>query len=76
MSNKNKVPIDDQIAALQRSIVNLRGHLATLEDLIAKKKMDPIVLKSKSSWLPELEAAERTLQWVKNNQQKIRNLIR
>jgi len=67
-----KVPIEEQIAAVEREVMNLAGHIEILRDLIKKKKHDPIVLGMKESLLPQLQAALETLRWVKKNQEKFR----
>jgi hypothetical protein len=67
-----KVPIEEQIAAVEREVMNLAGHIEILRDLIKKKKRDPIVLGMKESLLPQLQAALETLRWVKKNQEKFR----
>jgi hypothetical protein len=67
-----KVPIEEQIAAVEREVMNLAGHIEILRDLITNKKRDPIVLGMKESLLPQLQAALETLRWVKKNQEKFR----
>jgi hypothetical protein len=67
-----KVPIEEQIAAVEREVMNLAGHIEILRDLIKKKKRDPIVLGMKESLLPQLQAALETLRWVKKNKEKFR----
>ena len=67
-----KIPIDVQIGAVERAIVNLEGHIKILRDLVAKKKRDPIVLVSKENWLPELKAALETLRWVEKNKNNLK----
>jgi hypothetical protein len=67
-----KVSIEEQIAAVEREVMNLAGHIEILRDLIKEKKRDPIVLGMKESLLPQLQAALETLRWVKKNQEKFR----
>ena len=67
-----KVPIEEQIAAVEREVMNLAGHIEILRDLIKKKKRDPIVLGMKENLLPQLQAALETLRWVKKNKEKFR----
>lgn len=71
-----KVPLDVQIAAVERAVVNLEGHIAILHDLIAKKKRDSITVESKESWLPELQAALNTLKWLQKHEEKIKEKLR
>lgn len=67
-----KVPIDVQIAAVERSVVNLKGHIEILRELVKKNKRDPIVLITKEGWLPELQAALETLRWLEKNREKLK----
>jgi hypothetical protein len=67
-----KVSIEEQIAAVEREVMNLAGHIEILRDLIKKKKRDPIVLGMKENLLPQLQAALETLRWVKKNKEKFR----
>jgi hypothetical protein len=57
-------------------VVNLKGHIEILQDLVAKKKRDPVVLESKVAWLPELEASLVTLKWLRANEDKIKAALR
>ena len=67
-----KVPLDVQIDAVERAVVNLEGHINILRDLVTKKKRDPIVLIAKESWLPDLKAALETLRWLEKNREKFK----
>lgn len=67
-----KVPIEEQIAAVEREVMNLAGHIEILRDLIKKKKRDPIILVMQENLLPQLQAALETLRWVKKNKEKFR----
>ena len=40
-----KVPLDIQIEAVERAVINLKGHIDILRDLVSKKKRDP------STWI-------------------------
>lgn len=71
-----KIPLDVQIAAVERAVVNLEGHIAILRDLIAKKKRDPITVETKESWLPELQAALNTLKWLRKHEEAIKDKLR
>ena len=71
-----KIPLADQIAGIERAVVNLRGSIEILRGLVAKKQRDPIELKMKESWLPELEASLETLKWLKDNEFRIKNALR
>lgn len=67
-----KVSIEEQIAAVEREVMNLAGHIEILRDLIKKKKRDPIILVMQENLLPQLQAALETLRWVKKNKEKFR----
>ena len=71
-----KIGLEAQITAVERAVVNLKGHIEILQDLVAKKKRDPVVLESKVTWLPELEASLVTLKWLKANEDKIKAALR
>jgi hypothetical protein len=68
----SKIPLSDQILAVERAAINLKGHIEILQGLVAQKKRDPIVLITKESWLPDLEAALVTLRWLDKNKDKLK----
>jgi hypothetical protein len=68
----SKIPLSDQILAVERAAINLKGHIEILHGLVAQKKRDPIVLITKESWLPDLEAALVTLRWLDKNKDKLK----
>ena len=68
----SKIPLSDQILAVERAAINLKGHIEILQGLVAQKKRDPIVLITKESWLTDLEAALATLKWLDKNKDKLR----
>lgn len=68
-----KVPLEIQVMAVERAVVNLEGHIAILRDLVAKKKRDPSTVEMKESWLPELQAALNTLKWLEKNKDKVKS---
>jgi hypothetical protein len=68
----SKIPLSDQILAVERAAINLKGHIEILQGLVAQKKRDPIVLITKESWLPDLEAALVTLRWLDKNRDKLK----
>lgn len=69
-----KVSIDEQITALEIIIVNRRGFIHTLEGLVSKKKREPVELEIAERPLPGLEAALRTLKWVRDNKDAIKKV--
>lgn len=50
-----------QLAALERAVVNLKGHIANLKLLVNKGRRPEVELRIAENWLPDLEAAARTL---------------
>ena len=71
-----KVPLDIQISAVERAVINLRGHIDILRELVSKKKRDPSTLEAKESWLPELMAALETLKWLQAHEERIKDALR
>jgi hypothetical protein len=71
-----KVTLEAQVSAVERAVVNLKGHIEILQDLVKKKKRDPALLEMKQSWLPELEASLVTLKWIHANEAKIKEALR
>ena len=72
----SKVGLNDQIAGLERSICNLRDTIAKLQDMARMKRADPAMVLSRERYLSELEAALKTLQWLSENEEKIRAALR
>lgn len=72
----SKVGLNDQIAGLERSICNLRDTIAKLQDMARMKRADPAMVLSRERHLSELEAALKTLQWLNENEEKIRAALR
>jgi hypothetical protein len=72
----SKIGLPEQITAVERSVVNLRGTIAQLQDMARLKRADPIMIGIRESHLIELEAALKTLKWVYANHEKIRNALK
>lgn len=68
----SKIGLPEQITAVERSVVNLRGTIAQLQDMARLKRADPIMIGIREGHLIELEAALKTLKWVYANHEKIR----
>jgi hypothetical protein len=51
-----------QLAAVERAATNLGGHVQNLRSLVEKGKRPELELKIAEQWLPDLQAAARTLQ--------------
>ena len=64
-----------QLAAVERAAMNLRAHIQLVEGLIRQKKRGEQELALSRSWLPDLEAAVKTLKWVEKNQHEIKSAL-
>lgn len=53
--------IKEQIAAVERAAVNLRGHVSNLRQLVRTNKRPEHELEMAEAWLPALEAAAITM---------------
>lgn len=71
-----KISLDRQITAAELQLVNARGHVGILQDRLRQRKADPIMVEMAERKLPELEAILKTLQWLKANQDKIREALK
>lgn len=50
-----------QAAAVARTATNLRGHVQNLRTYVAQKKRGQLELDIAAGWLPDLEAAAKTM---------------
>lgn len=71
-----KISLDRQITAAELQLVNARGHVDILQDRLRQKKADPIMVQMAEAKLPDLEAILKTLQWLKANEEKIKNSLK
>jgi hypothetical protein len=69
------ITLDQQIAAVEISAVNLRGHVDNLTDLVAKGRRSEIEHRIAADRLPALEAAAKTLRWLSANQAAVREAL-
>lgn len=69
-----KIPLKDQICELELTVVNRRGFISTLKDLVRRKERPQHDLDYQAGRLPALEAAVTTLKWVEANQDLIRQV--
>ena len=70
-----KIEIRVQAAAVERAAMNLRAHIELVEGLIRQKKRGEQELALSRSWLPELEAAAKTLKWLEKNEHEIKSAL-
>lgn len=66
-----KIPIEDQVAALQEAVNNHRSYVATVKRLLAANERPREILEDTERRLPLMEAALKTLQWVQKNRELI-----
>ena len=71
-----KVSLEKQITAAELQLANARGHLSILQDRLRQKKTDPIMVEIAEAKIPELQAIVKTLQWLKTNEEKIKNNLK
>lgn len=71
-----KVPIRSQIDALELAIVNKKGHIDTLRELVKAKKRPEMDLFIAQQPVEALEAALKTLKWVEANKKSIKEAVK
>lgn len=69
------ITLEEQTAAVEISVVNLRGHVENLEDLVERNRRTQAELDVAAGRLPALEAAAKTLRWMVSNQASIRKAV-
>ena len=67
-----KIPLSHQADAVERAVVNLKGSIATLQDMARLKSTDPAMVKIREAYLVDLEAAYKTMRWIEANESKIK----
>lgn len=71
-----KISLDRQISAAELQLANARGHLHVLQDRLRQKKADPIMVDMAEAKIPDLEAILKTLQWLRVNEERIKNNLK
>ena len=71
-----KISLDRQITAAELQLANAKGHLHVLQDRLRQKKADPIMVEMAEAKIPDLEAILKTLQWLRANSEKIKNILK
>lgn len=69
-----KVPIGQQVSAVELELVNRLGHIENIKSLIKKKQRTEDDLKIAELPIEALKEAVKTLKWVKENAIKLRKL--
>lgn len=70
----DKISIKDQVIELELTLVNRRGFISTLKNLVRQKARPQHDVDYQEGRLPALEAALRTLKWVETNQELIKQV--
>jgi hypothetical protein len=66
-----KIPIEDQVAALEDAVNNHRSYVTTVKRLVAANERPKAILEDTEARLPLMEAALKTLKWVQANRETI-----
>ena len=66
-----KIGIDDQIAALEDVVRNHRSYINLVRRYVANSERPKEILDDTERRLPAVEAALKTLKWVKKNREII-----
>jgi hypothetical protein len=66
-----KIPIEDQVAALESAVNNHRSYVTTVKRLVAANERPKEILRDTEARLPLMEAALKTLKWVQANRETI-----
>lgn len=66
-----KIPIEDQVAALESAVNNHRSYVTTVKRLVAADERPQAILDETEARLPLMEAALKTLKWVQANRETI-----
>jgi len=71
IGHMSKIPIEDQVAALESAVIAHRSYLNTVKRLVAANERPKEVLADTEARLPLMEAALKTLKWVQANRETI-----
>ena len=66
-----KIPIENQVAALEDAVSNHRSYVTTVKRLVAANERPKAILDETEARLPLMEAALKTLKWVQVNRKTI-----
>lgn len=69
------ITIEQQLAAVEISATNLRGHVENLADLVARGRRSEVEHRIAADRLPALEAAALTLRWVADHEPQIKEAL-
>ena len=66
-----KIPIDDQVQALEEAVIAHRSYVNTVKRLVKLNERPKEILEDTENRLPKMEAALKTLKWVQLNRELI-----
>ena len=66
-----KIPLDQQVQALQEAVTAHRSYVRTVKRLVMLNERPKEILEDTERRLPAMEAALKTLEWVQKNRQLI-----
>lgn len=70
-----KISLDEQITAVETEYVNLRGSIEIVEELVKRGKRNESELQIKKARLVNLEAAIKSLKWLRANSDRIKSSL-
>lgn len=68
--------IAQQCAAVERAALNFRGHVENLAYLAEKGRRPQLEHDMAAAWLPDLQAAAKTMRWLVENEAVIKNRVK
>lgn len=71
-----KVSLKDQIEAMEITVVNHRGFVDNLRELVKKKQREQVWLDIAEDRYPKLVASLNTLKWLQKNEEKIKSALK
>lgn len=71
-----KVSLKDQVEAMEITVVNHRGFVDNLRELVKKKQREQVWLDIAEDRYPKLVAALNTLRWLQKNEEKIKSALK
>ena len=66
-----KVPLEQQIWAMEDAVRNHRGYVTLVRRLVANGERPEEILKETEARLPLMEAALETLKWLQENRDTV-----
>lgn len=70
-----KISLNDQIAAMEITVVNYRGTISNMREQVKKNRMEKVWLDVAEDRFPKLQATLNTLKWLRKNEEKIKNAL-